>query len=119
MFLKDLRGIRRDPKTARRAPQSDDLAFDRPPEAQVSQGDGAPNGHEAPVIGAGLHDGAHAALGQDVVPQIAQRAAGVGQLGTAQVDLVVCHHPHELKDLLPATDEARAEHVVNADGEVG
>ena len=37
-----------------------------------------------PVIGAGLHDGAHAALqhylGQDVVPQIAQRAAGVGQL---------------------------------------
>ena len=51
---------------------------------------GAPNGHEVPVIGAGLHDGAHAALrrylGQDVVPQIAQRAAGVGQLGAAQVD---------------------------------
>ena len=54
----------------RRAPQSDDLAFEVcQPEAQVSQGDGAPNGHEVPVIGAGLHDG-HAALqrylGQDV-----------------------------------------------------
>ena len=43
----------------RRAPQSDDLAFEVcQPEAQVSQGDGAPNGHEVPVIGAGLHDGA-------------------------------------------------------------
>ena len=73
----------------------------------MSQGDGAPNGHEVPVIGAGLHDGAHSALqrylGQDVVPQIAQHAAGVG-------------HPHELKDLLPAGDEARAEHVVDAEG---
>ena len=46
-----------------RAPQSDDLALQVcQPEAQVSQGDGAPNGHEVPVIGAGLHDGAHAAL---------------------------------------------------------
>ena len=43
-------------------------------------------------------------------------AAGVGQLGAAQVDLVVCHHPHELKDLLPTGDEARAEHVVDAEG---
>ena len=47
-----------------------------------------------------VFSGAHAALqrylGQDVVPQIAQHAAGVGQLGAAQVDLVVCHHPHEL-----------------------
>ena len=105
----------------RRAPQSDDLAFEVcQPEAQVSQGDGAPNGHEVPVIGAGLHDGAHAALqrylGQDVVPQIAQHAPGVGQLGAAQVDLVVCHHPHELKDLLPAGDKARAERVVDAEG---
>ena len=69
----------------RRAPQSDDLAFEVcQPEAQVSQGDGAPNGHEVSVIGAGLHD-AYAALqrylGQDVFPQIAQHAAGVGQLG--------------------------------------
>ena len=44
---------------------------------------------------------AHAALqrylGQDVAPQIAQRAAGVGQLGAAQVDLVVAIHAHELK----------------------
>ena len=68
----------------RRAPQSDDLAFQVcQPEAQVSQGDGAPNSHEVPVVGAGLHYGAHAALqrylGQDVVPQIAQHAAGVGQ----------------------------------------
>ena len=105
----------------RRAPQSDDLAFEVcQPEAQVCQGDGAPNGHEVPVIGAGLHDGAHAALqrylGQDVVPQIAQRAAGVGQLRAAQVDLVVRHHPDELKDLLPTGDEARAEHVVDAEG---
>ena len=38
------------------------------------------------------------------------------QLGAAQVDLVVCHHPHELKDLLPAGDEAGAKHVVDAEG---
>ena len=41
------------------------------------------------------HHGAHTALqrclGQDVVSQIAQHTAGVGQLGAAQVDLVVCH----------------------------
>ena len=76
----------------------------------MSQGDGAPNGHEVPVIG--LHYGAHAALqrylGQDVVPQIAQHAAGVGQLGAAQVDLVVAIHAYELEDLLPAGDEAGA-----------
>ena len=82
------------------------------PEAQVSQGDGAPNGHEVPVIGAGLQR----YLGQDVVPQIAKHAPGVGQLGAAQVDLVVCHRPHELKDLLPAGDEAGAKHVVDAEG---
>ena len=85
----------------------------------MSQGDGAPNGHEVPVIGTGLHSGAHALqryLGQDVVPQIAQHAAGVGQLGAAQVDLVVCHHPHEFKDLLPAGDEAGAQHVIDAEG---
>ena len=34
----------------------------------------------------------------------------------AQVDLVVCHHADELKDLLPARDEARAQHVVHAEG---
>ena len=33
----------------------------------------------------------------------------------AQVDLVVCH-PHEFEDLLPARDEARAEHAVDAEG---
>ena len=98
-----------------RAPQSDDLPFQVcQPEAQVSQGDGAPNGHEVPIIGAGLHNGAHAALQRYL--QIAQHAAGVGQLGAAQVDLVVCHHSDELKDLLPAGDEARAEHVVDAEG---
>ena len=51
-----------------------------------------------PVIGTGLHNGAHAALqrylGQDVVPQIAQHAAGVGQLGAAQVDLAVAIHAY-------------------------
>ena len=101
----------------RRAPQSDDLAFQVcQPEAQVSQGDGAPNGHEVPVIGTGLHDGAHAALQRDVVPQIPQHAAGVGQLGAAQVDLVVAIHAHELEDLLPAGDEAGAQHVIDAEG---
>ena len=44
-------------------------------------------------------------LGEDVVAQVAQHSAGVGQLGAAQVDLVVCHH----------LDEARAEHVVHAE----
>ena len=71
----------------------------------MSQGDGAPNGHEVPVIGAGLHYGAHAALqrylGQDVVPQIAQHAAGVGQLGAAQVDLVVAIMRTNLKTCCP------------------
>ena len=58
------------------------------------------------------HDGAHTALqrylGQDVVPQIAQHAAGVGQLGAAQVDLIVAVHAHEFEDLLPTGDEAGA-----------
>ena len=106
IFLKDLRGIRRDPKTARRTttPAVDDLAFQVcQPEAQVSQGDGA-----EPVS---TIDGAHAALqrylGQDVVPQIAQHA---------EVDLAVYHHADELKDLLPARDEAGAKHVVDAEG---
>ena len=39
-----------------------------------------------------------------------------GQLGAAQVDLVVRHHPDELKDLLPAGDKARAQHVAHAEG---
>ena len=55
-------------------------------------------------------------LGQGVVTQVAQRSAGVGQLGAAQVDLVVRHHPDELEDLLPARDEARAQRVVHAEG---
>ena len=50
-------------------------------------------------------------LGED-----AQHSASVGQLGAAQVDLVVCHHLDELEDLLPTGDEARAEHVVHAEG---
>ena len=67
-----------------------------------------------------LHNGTHAALqrdlGEDVVAQVAQHSAGVGQLGAAQVDLVVRHHPDELENLLPAGDEARAQHVVHAEG---
>ena len=55
-------------------------------------------------------------LGEDVVAQVAQHSAGVGQLGAAQVDLVVRHHPDELENLLPAGDEARAQHVVHAEG---
>ena len=37
-------------------------------------------------------------LGEDVIAQVAQHSAGVGQLGAAQVDLVVRHHPDELKE---------------------
>ena len=84
--------IQKQHERQRRAPQSDDLPFQiGQPEAHVSQGDGAPDGHEVPSSEPGLNDGAHLQrdLGQDVVPQIAQHAAGVGQLGAAQVDLVV------------------------------
>ena len=52
-------------------------------------------------------------LGEDVVAQVVQHSAGVGQLGA---DLVVCHHLDELEDLLLTGDEARAEHVVHAEG---
>ena len=95
----------------RRAPQSDDLAFKVcQPEAQVFQGAGAPNSHEVPVIGAGLH-GAPAALqryvGQDVVPQIAQHAAGVGQL---------CVPSSSRIRRSAARQRAWAEHVVDAEG---
>ena len=76
----------------------------------MPQGNRAPEGHEVPVVRARLHNGAHSALqrdlGQDVVAQVAQHSAGVGQLGAAQVDLVVRHHPDELENLLPAGDEA-------------
>ena len=59
---------------------------------------------------------AHTALQRDLEnTQVAQHLAGVGQLGAAQVDLVVRHHTDELKDLLPAGDEARAQHVVHAE----
>ena len=85
----------------------------------MPQGNRAPEGHEVPVVGARLHNGTHSALqrdlGEDVVAQVAQHSAGVGQLGAAQVDLVV-RHPDELKDLLPAGDEAWAQHVVHAEG---
>ena len=89
-------------------------------EAHVPQGNRAPEGHEVPVVRARLHNGTHSALqrdlGEDVVAQVAQHSAGVGQLGAAQVDLVVRHHPDELENLLPAGDEARAQHVVHAEG---
>ena len=77
-------------------------------------------GNEVPVVGARVHNGnplrSSCDLGEDVVAQVAQHSAGVGQLGAAQVDLVVRHHPDELKDLLPAGDKARAQHVVHAEG---
>ena len=51
----------------------------------------APEGHGVPVVRARLHNGTHSALqrdlGEDVVAQVAQHSAGVGQLGAAQVDL--------------------------------
>ena len=63
----------------------------------MPQGNRAPEGHEVPVVRARLHNGTHSALqrdlGEDVVAQVAQHSAGVGQLGAAQVDLVVRHHP--------------------------
>ena len=87
-------------------------------EAHVPQGNRAPEGHEVPVVRARLHNGTHSALqrylGEDVVSQVAQHSAGLGQLGAAQVDLVVPHHLHELKNLLPAGDKARAQHVVRS-----
>ena len=49
--------------------------------------------------------------------ELSWTAAGVGQLGAAQVDLVVCHHLQKFEDLLLAGDEARAERVVDAEGE--
>ena len=64
-----------------------------------------------PVIGAGLHYGAHAALqrylGQDVVPQIARWPAG-GRAGRPRCAI--------FKDLLVAGDEAGAQHVIDAEG---
>ena len=89
-----------------RAPQSDDLALQVcQPEAQVSQGDGAPNGHEVPVITMVPTPLFSVILDRMSSPQ---HAAGVGQLGAAQVDLVVAIHAHELEDLLPTRDEAGA-----------
>ena len=82
----------------------------------MPQGNRAPEGHEAPVVGARPHSALQRDLGEDVVAQVAQHSAGVGQLGAAQVDLVVRHHLHQLKDLLPAGDEAWAQHVVHAEG---
>ena len=68
-----------------------------------------------PLKKKGTHSALQRDLGEDVVAQVAQHAAGVGQLGAAQVDLVVRH----LKDLLPAGDKARAQHVVHAEGAGG
>ena len=54
----------------------------------MPQGNRAPEGHEVPVVRAHLHNGTHSALqrdlGEDVVAQVAQHSAGVGQLGAAQ-----------------------------------
>ena len=56
----------------------------------------------------GTHSALQRDLAENVVAQVAQHSAGVGQLGAAQVDLVVRHHPDELKDLLPAGDKVTA-----------
>ena len=50
----------------------------------MPQGNRAPEGHEVRTHSALQRD-----LGEDVVAQVAQHSAGVGQLGAAQVDLVV------------------------------
>ena len=67
----------------------------------MPQGNRAPENHEVPVVWARLHNATHSALqrdlGEDVVAQVAQRSAGVGQLGAAQVDLVVRHRADELQ----------------------
>ena len=44
------------------------------------------------------------------------RLAFASSVGAAEVDLAVCHHADELKDLLSARDEAGAKHVVDAEG---
>ena len=46
-------------------------------------------------------------------------SAGVGQLGAAQVDLVVRHHPGELEDLLPAGDASVWSTLKGLVGEAG
>ena len=74
------------------------------------------------------HEGQGRAPQSDDLPsQVCQPEAQVSQsdgapngqafaLGAAQVDLVVAIHAYELEDLLPAGDEAWAEHVVDAEG---
>ena len=82
----------------RRPARPDDVAIQvGQPEAHVPQGIRAPEGHEVPIVEARLHAALQRDLGEDVVAQVAQHSAGVGQLGAAQVDLVVCHHTDELK----------------------
>ena len=49
-------------------------------------------------------------------PLTAMKCPSSEPMGAAQVDLVVCHHPHEFKDLLPSGDEAGAQHVIDAEG---
>ena len=51
--------------------------------------------------------------GQDITRRTkttrkAQHSAGVGQLGAAQIDLVVRHHLHELKNLIKAASRVRS-----------
>ena len=71
----------------RRPAKPDDVAVQvGQAEAHVPQGNRAPEGHEVPVVRARLHNGTHAAL---------QR---------------------RLQNLLPAGDEAWAQHVVHAEG---
>ena len=97
----------------RRAPQSDDLAFEVcQSEAQVSQGDGVPFGHEVP-------SSEPVSTFSVILDRMSSpRLPSTGwrwPAGAAQVDLVA----HELKDLLPAGDEARAEHVAMLKGLLG
>ena len=49
-------------------------------------------------------------------PRLPSTLLAVASWAQRKVDLVVCHHADELKDLLPAGDEARAQHVVHAEG---
>ena len=93
IFLNDLRGIRRDLKTARTtttSPSVGRLALLTAMRCPSSE----PVSTMVPTPLFRSWTGCR--------PPSPERAAGVGQLGAAQVDLVVCHHLHELKDLLPA-----------------
>ena len=79
-----------------RAPQSDDLALQVcQPEAQVSQGDGAPNGHEVPVTHARTYARHQEWLGEEwPQPQGMQGMQAMREIqGLAQASVMLAMQP--------------------------